>query len=267
MAVTTRRANRYPVGGDSPPDVPLWMSRLATDLDDAPRDNQGVIGSRPPASGVSPRSPGEWWISTDEQDRGVTRRRIYRGHGTGYDELATLPISPRMLEGVDTYEVTTAVTDLDLTVNSAAERLWLIDWELQTLPSGQITLQPNGAATLFHQSREGTIHTFDGTTHAQTRDDQVGQFAGVRLIDGRGATGFTVSTGRLSIGAVARSASRVARAEVAWEQSAGGANFMDGTQRRSARLASVTEPIASLRLHSSVASGIVAGTVRVQRVS
>ena len=96
MATTLRRGNNYPQGPDAP-NVHADIEQLALDLDDAPRDNQGVIGSRPVQSGGTPGMAGEWWTSTDELDEGAVRRRVYRGHGTGYDEFATVPVSRRML--------------------------------------------------------------------------------------------------------------------------------------------------------------------------
>lgn len=59
---TSHRKNRYPsLDRTDAPDVPLWMSRLATDLDDAPKDGQGTLAARPGAGDYS----GHYYFCTD----------------------------------------------------------------------------------------------------------------------------------------------------------------------------------------------------------
>lgn len=125
MAQTTRRRNRYPLGSDGPADVPTWMNRLATDLDDAPRDGQGVLGDRPPQTPLAPGDAGQWFTTTDE----TGGRRIYRGHGTGYDEVATAPVADRAIASMDAAKLTGSL---------AADRI----------PAGLVTVAMLSAALL-----------------------------------------------------------------------------------------------------------------------
>lgn len=91
MADTTpRRGIRFPEGGDQP-DVPQDIENLATDLDDAPIDAQGVHASR----GVA--TMGRWYTSTDTPEG----KRVFRGNGSTFDELATVPINASHLDGGD----------------------------------------------------------------------------------------------------------------------------------------------------------------------
>lgn len=89
-----RHKLRVPTGS-AVPDVPLWMGRLATDLSDVAKDNQGPVGGRPASSVTTPGVAGRWYTSTDE----TGGRRTYRDHGGGYDEVARVPITSRMLAG------------------------------------------------------------------------------------------------------------------------------------------------------------------------
>lgn len=100
MALIGRWDLRVPEGIDGPADVPLWMNRLATDLSDVAKDNQGTLAGRPPSTALAPsNTPGAYYVTTNEEDpTGTTRRRIYRDHGAGYDELATVPITRRMVD-------------------------------------------------------------------------------------------------------------------------------------------------------------------------
>jgi hypothetical protein len=93
-----RWALRVPDGSDGPPNVPLWMDRLAVDLTDVAKDNQGTLAARPPSTALSPGVSGRYFATTDELDAGAARRRVYRDFGLGWDEFATLPVSRRMLD-------------------------------------------------------------------------------------------------------------------------------------------------------------------------
>lgn len=80
MAATSRRGNRYPIGADAA-DVPLWMQRLAEDLDDAPHDDQGTLAARPVSTPGSPGKAGRYYtvLST-----GI----VYRDYGTGWQIIS-----------------------------------------------------------------------------------------------------------------------------------------------------------------------------------
>jgi hypothetical protein len=100
MDTIGRWALRVPEGTDGPADVPLWMDRLATDLSDVAKDNQGTLAGRPTSTVLAPtNTPGAYYVTTNEEDpAGSARRRIYRDHGAGYDELVTVPVSRRMID-------------------------------------------------------------------------------------------------------------------------------------------------------------------------
>lgn len=97
MHTVGRHALRVPDGSDGPPNVPLWMDRLATDLSDVAKDNQGTVGARPTSTALSPGIAGRYFATTDELDAGAARRRLYRDAGQAWDELATVPVSDRMV--------------------------------------------------------------------------------------------------------------------------------------------------------------------------
>lgn len=100
MLTIGRWGLRVPEGTDGPADVPARMLQLATDLSDVAKDNQGTFAARPPSTALAPTNkPGGYYVSTNEEDpTGTTRRRVYRDHGAGYDELAVLPVSRRMID-------------------------------------------------------------------------------------------------------------------------------------------------------------------------
>jgi Phage Tail Collar Domain len=82
MATTPRWGLRYPLGSDAP-DVPLWMERLATDLDNVAMDlPQGLLASRPSAS-----KAGQLYWATDAQI-------LYRDTGTAW-----IAIGPNVAAG------------------------------------------------------------------------------------------------------------------------------------------------------------------------
>ena len=91
MATTARWALRYPVGADAA-DVPLWMNRLALDLDDVAKDDQGTLAARPVSTGGSPGKRGRYYKSTDDN-------RMWRDHGTGWDEIPMVPVDPDDFDG------------------------------------------------------------------------------------------------------------------------------------------------------------------------
>ena len=67
MPTTTRWGLRYPeLTGTDAADVPLWMSRLASDLDTVAMDDQGPLDFRPdPGTGVGEARKGSYYIATD----------------------------------------------------------------------------------------------------------------------------------------------------------------------------------------------------------
>jgi hypothetical protein len=99
---------RAPDGAEVP-NVPLWMQRLAADLSDVAKDNQGTLGARPVSTTLTPGISGRYFTTTDELDGGVARRRSYRDAGTAWDELATLPVSRRMLDAAVVRELPSAL--------------------------------------------------------------------------------------------------------------------------------------------------------------
>jgi hypothetical protein len=80
MQTTTRWGIRYPEGTDSP-DVPLWMGRLASDLDDVAKDDQGLLAARPTSTAVSAGKPGRYYYATDTA-------QLFRDMGTSWTEVA-----------------------------------------------------------------------------------------------------------------------------------------------------------------------------------
>lgn len=81
MLTIGRWGLRVPQGTDGPPDVPLWMNRLATDLADVAKDNQGTLAARPTSTTLSPGVAGRYYRSSDDG-------AIARDHGTGWQRLA-----------------------------------------------------------------------------------------------------------------------------------------------------------------------------------
>jgi len=76
-----RHALRVPDGTDGPPNVPLWMDRLATDLSDVAKDNQGTLAARPVSTAPSPGIAGRYYRDSD-------RGYVTRDYGTGWQLLA-----------------------------------------------------------------------------------------------------------------------------------------------------------------------------------
>lgn len=103
MATTPRWGLRYPLGSDAP-DVPLWMNRLATDLDGVAMDDQGLLSARPTSSPGSPGKKGRYYHATDTG-------QLYRDTGTSWlpvhvpggapPVVTSLPSSP--VEGQEVY--------------------------------------------------------------------------------------------------------------------------------------------------------------------
>jgi len=75
METTPRWGLRTPSLEGDAPDVPFWMQRLATDLDDVAKDSQGSRAERPSTS-----EPGRYYWATDQK---VT----YRDSGTSWDRV------------------------------------------------------------------------------------------------------------------------------------------------------------------------------------
>lgn len=100
METTPRWGLRTPSLEGDPPDVPLWMKRLALDLDDHAKDTQGPLSARPSAS-----KTGRYYYATDES-------ALYRDTGSawaivGAPPLVTsLPSSPT--DGQEVYYLASA---------------------------------------------------------------------------------------------------------------------------------------------------------------
>lgn len=78
---------RVPEGTDGPADVPLWLNRLATDLSDVSKDNQGTLAARPVSTAVQPSSlPGRYYFVTGDPTP-AENHRLYRDTGTGWLEI------------------------------------------------------------------------------------------------------------------------------------------------------------------------------------
>lgn len=77
MQTTPRWGTRYPNadGVGEVADVPLWLSRLATDLDDVAKDDQGALSARPAAG-----KRGRYYYATDQL-------RLYRDTGSAWVEI------------------------------------------------------------------------------------------------------------------------------------------------------------------------------------
>lgn len=93
MATTSRWALRYPSGTDAP-DIPLWMQRLANDLDGVAMDDQGLLDSRPTSTSASPGKRGRYYYATDTD-------QFFRDTGNGWVQVGgpaplvtALPSSP-----------------------------------------------------------------------------------------------------------------------------------------------------------------------------
>lgn len=114
MATTPRWGLRYPLGTDAP-DVPLWMSRLATDLDDVAKDSQGLLNDRPLSSGGTPGKAGRYYFATDTG-------QIFRDHGAGWTPV------PRVIPVVTALPATPADGDEVLFLADAAKRTF---WHLR----------------------------------------------------------------------------------------------------------------------------------------
>jgi hypothetical protein len=104
MPTSPKWGIRYPASTDAP-DIPLWMSRMATDLDDVAKDSQGTFASRPVSSVGTPGKSGRYYRASD-----LTGAPILRDFGTGwqavsgaYGTYANRPAAATDLEGLMYY--------------------------------------------------------------------------------------------------------------------------------------------------------------------
>lgn len=74
---TPRWGTRYPDIAEGA-DVPLWLERLALDLDDHAKDDQGLLGDLPESSVSAPGKRGRYYWATDTQ-------QLFRDNGLGWD--------------------------------------------------------------------------------------------------------------------------------------------------------------------------------------
>lgn len=104
MPQSTRWGIRYPAGTDVP-DVPLWMSRMAADLDDVAKDTQGTFASRPTSSVGTPGKAGRFYTATDLQSSPTLRDfgTGWRGINEAYGTYAQRPAAATDLEGLMYY--------------------------------------------------------------------------------------------------------------------------------------------------------------------
>jgi hypothetical protein len=81
MAFTARLALPYPDGGD-PPNIPVDMSELASALDTAAVDSQGLLAARPAAT-----TSGRYYTATDDLSGGANGT-TYRADGTAWRRIS-----------------------------------------------------------------------------------------------------------------------------------------------------------------------------------
>src|SRR4051812_12191267 len=88
MATTSRWGLRYPaLDGSDVADVPLWMNRLATDLDGVAMDDQGLLSARPVSTAGTPGKRGRYYYATDSG-------QLFRDTGTSWVEIQVGSIDP-----------------------------------------------------------------------------------------------------------------------------------------------------------------------------
>lgn len=88
MPTSTRLGIRYPAGTDVP-DVPLWMSRMAADLDNAATTSQGLYAARPTSTPGSPGVVGRRYTIMGEAGVNAALNGIeFYDTGTGWQIIA-----------------------------------------------------------------------------------------------------------------------------------------------------------------------------------
>jgi len=85
MATTTRWGIRYPTLADAA-DVPLWMERMAMDLDDVAKDDQGTLALRPESSVSTPGKKGRYYFVKGD-GTAANNGILWRDNGTGWDAI------------------------------------------------------------------------------------------------------------------------------------------------------------------------------------
>jgi hypothetical protein len=83
-----RHKLRVPESTDGPPDVPLWLNRLATDLSNVAKDDQGTLAARPVSTPVSPGIAGRYFYVTGDADA-AQNGRLWRDTGMSWVEVLT----------------------------------------------------------------------------------------------------------------------------------------------------------------------------------
>lgn len=79
---TARWAIETPPGTGVTPDVPYWMERLAIQLDDHAKDDQGLLADRPASTPQAPSNKrGRYYFATDTG-------QLFRDSGAGWHEIA-----------------------------------------------------------------------------------------------------------------------------------------------------------------------------------
>ena len=175
MATTTRWSLRYPIGTDSPADVPLWMNRLATDLDAVAMDDQGVLASRPVSSGGSPGLRGRYYKATDTN-------QMFRDYGTGWDEIPFVNFLPvRLCQNIlvaGTISVPVGTADVippffvAVKTGGAAKIVKLRD-KIESGTSVTYKIQKNGSDIYTGEATTTTATTTDVADNTLADDDRL----------------------------------------------------------------------------------------------
>lgn len=107
MQTIGRWGLRVPEGSDGPPNVPLRMLQLATDLSDVAKDNQGTLAARPTSTTLTPGITGRYYYVTGDPDAAQNGRH-WRDTGTGWVEI---PAGPGQRWEVGDYKVSAQAAD------------------------------------------------------------------------------------------------------------------------------------------------------------
>lgn len=141
MATTAKWALRYPVGTDVP-DVPLWMNRLATDLDGVAMDSQGLLSARPAAT-----TSGRYYFATDDTT-GSASGTLYRATGSVWVPIAMFPTA--VVTSLPASPVSGQICVLQTSAMATAKVRWTLQyngtkWEF--LGGAPFTVQVNTEET------------------------------------------------------------------------------------------------------------------------
>lgn len=155
---------------------------------------------------------------------------------------------------VTRYDLVNA-TSVDMTVDSAADRLWVVEFDFSATFNATVLVRPNGStATCAEVRKESRVLTGPSIQEA----DGVSQgVAGARILNNLGAGGVNVVTGRLQMNAKSYgNGERTALVDTAYEQSIGSGNNLAGVTRTAYRMAQYGVPITFLRVIADQANAL-----------